>query len=176
MHSEKEIIDGCIRNESRFQQILYDKYAGKMYGICLRFAKSRFEADDILQESFIKIFKNLHRFKHSGSFEGWVRRTFVNTSINYYKKNLKHSQTQDIDDQWDLSSQQEDPIAKISADDLLKLIHELPDGYRMVFNLYVIEGYSHREIGELMGISEGTSKSQLARARKSLQQKVNELY
>jgi RNA polymerase sigma-70 factor (ECF subfamily) len=176
MLSDKEIIDGCLRNEPYFQKILYDKYAKKMYGICLRFAKNRYEADDILQEAFVKIFKNLSRFTHSGSFEGWIRRTFVNTSINYYKKHSKYNQTQNIDEQWDLSSNLENPVQKISAEDLLTLINELPDGYRMVFNLFIIEGYSHGEISEMMGISEGTSKSQLARARKTLQRKIEELY
>ncbi len=176
MFSDKEIIEGCLRKEARFQQLLYQKYSRKMYGICLRFAKNRYEADDILQEAFVKIFKNLSRFTHSGSFEGWIRRTFVNTAINYYKKNVKHSQTEDIDEQWEISSRNETPVQKMSAEDLLQLIHSLPDGYRMVFNLFVIEGYSHSEIGEMLGISEGTSKSQLARARKVLQIKIEKLY
>ncbi|MCB0805790.1 MAG: sigma-70 family RNA polymerase sigma factor [Bacteroidales bacterium] len=146
-----------------------------MYGVCLRFAKNKMEADDILQEGFIKVFINLKTFRNEGSLEGWIRRTIVNTAINMYKKNVKYQQDVEID-KADIKQHAEmSAFEDIAAEELLKLIGELPVGYKMVFNLNIIEGYTHKEIGELLGVSENTSKSQLSRARQTLQRKLAEL-
>jgi RNA polymerase sigma-70 factor (ECF subfamily) len=143
-----------------------------MYGICLRFARNTLEADDILQEGFIKVFSFLKDFRHDGSLEGWIRRTIVNTAINYYNSKQKEWNETSIDKVGAFPSFAEDAIEKISTTDLLKIIQELPEGYRMVFNLYVIEGYNHHEIAEMLNISENTSKSQLSRARAALQERL----
>lgn len=169
---DKPFIDKLRKNDGKAQQTFYQKLAPKMYGICLRFAADRAEADDILQEGFIRVFTHLKDFRGDGSLEGWVRRTIVNTAINFYKKRIKRGLSTDlayIKETTDNSSQ---IIEKMAADELLELISSLPDGYRTVFNLNIIEGYTHKEIGEMLNISENTSKSQLSRARVSLQKKL----
>lgn len=175
MHSEEKLIHRCLTNDVKAQEEFYRRFAPKMYGVCLRFAKSRMEADDFLQEGFIKVFTNLSSFRNEGSLEGWIRRTIVNTAINLIKKNSKYLQDIEIE-KADLVPQAEaGPVENLGAGELLELIAELPVGYRMVFNLNVIEGYTHKEIGELLNISENTSKSQLSRARVTLQRKIAEL-
>ena len=134
------------------------------------------EAQDIMQEGFIRVFTNLKSFRGDGSLEGWVRRTIVNTAINIYNKNLNFSRYLDIDQIEGAEIVEEDIIGNISEKELLKVIQELPEGYRLVFNLYVIEGYNHKEIGKMLNISENTSKSQLSRARASLKIKIKNQY
>lgn len=170
---QDQLIKKVIKGNSKAQKMFYDMFAPKMYGVALRYARDRDEANDILQEGFVKIFGNLATFRSEGSLEGWVRRTIVNTAINYYKKNAKHQHQADIDkvmifEESDVVS----VVDKMSADELMQKISELPDGYRAVFNLNVIEGYTHKEIGEMLDISENTSKSQLARARSYLQKRI----
>ncbi len=143
-----------------------------MYGICLRFAFATEDADDILQDGFIRVFKHIKDFRGEGSLEGWVRRTIVNTAINYYKKKIKQGVSVDLDFVQGKIKEESKVVEKMSADELLELISELPPGYRTVFNLNAIEGYTHKEIGRLLEISENTSKSQLSRARVSLQKKL----
>lgn len=143
-----------------------------MYGVCLRFARNTLEADDILQEGFIKVFTFLKDFRQEGALEGWIRRTIINTAINYYHSRLDDWNEISIEKAEVYQASSEDILDKIATNDLLKLIMELPEGYRLVFNLYAIEGYSHHEIAEMLNISENTSKSQLSRARASLQQKI----
>ena len=175
MHSEKDFIKKCLNNDAKAQETLYRFYAPKMYGICLRFAKNKMDADDILQEGFIKIFTNLKKFRSEGSFEGWIRRTIINTAINQYKKNLRDLNNITIEHINITDKINDDIISKLSVDELLELINELPDGYRTVFNLNVIEGYTHKEIGKMLNISENTSKSQLSRAKHNLKKKVIKL-
>ncbi|MCD4664108.1 MAG: RNA polymerase sigma factor [Bacteroidales bacterium] len=175
MYSEEDLIDQCLTNNARAQEAFYRRYAPKMYGVCLRFAKNKMEADDILQEGFIKIYLNLKTFRKEGSLEGWVRRTIVNTAINYYKKNAKYLKDIEIGQAEILHNNVYGALDALSVEELLCLVKELPAGYRMVFNLNVIEGYTHKEIGHLLGISENTSKSQLSRARQTLQRKFAEL-
>lgn len=151
---------------------LYDSYAPKMFGVCLRYAKNQMEAEDILQDAFIKVFSNLHRFKFQGSFEGWLRRTIVNTAINNYKKNLKHAREMDINDIEAENQKEEKVLDRMSADEILAIVQTLPEGYRVVFNLNVLEGYTHKMIGEMLDISENTSKSQLLRAKRLLREKL----
>lgn len=146
-----------------------------MYGVCLRYAKDSTEAEDNLQEGFIKVFTNLKAFRYDGSFEGWIRRIMINVSL---EKLRKHHLLYPVEDVaiYDSVNFSDDVIAKISADDLMKLIQELPPRYRLVFNLYVIEGLSHQEIAKEMTITQGTSKSNLARARDILKKKVHETF
>ncbi len=171
MISDKTLIHKCMKNDSDAQELLYRNYASKMYGVCLRFTKNKMDADDTLQDGFIKVFNSLRNYKYEGSFEGWIRRIMINTAINHYKKSLHHYNEIDVDD-IQINNNDESALDRLSAIDLLKLIKTLPDGYRMVFNLYAIEGYNHIEVGKMLGISKNTSKSQLSRARKFLQDKI----
>jgi RNA polymerase sigma factor (sigma-70 family) len=175
MYSEEDLINRCLNNEARAQEDFYRRFAPKMYGVCMRFAKNQMKADDILQEGFIKVFTNLKSFRNEGSLEGWVRKTIVNTAINLYKKNLKHQKDTDIEQAEVVQNFEQSSLDKISVQELMDIIRDLPTGYRVVFNLNVIEGYSHKEISRLLEISENTSKSQLSRARQALQKKLFEL-
>lgn len=172
MYTDKELIEKCLENDPRAQEFLYKRFSRRMYGVCLRFARNTLEADDILQEGFIKVFTFLKDYRQDGSLEGWVRRTFVNTAINYYHSKENEWKETSIDKAVTIPSVTEDILSQISAADLLDIIRELPEGYRMVFNLYVIEGYNHQEIAEMLHISENTSKSQLSRARMALQERL----
>lgn len=156
------------------QEELYNRFSGKMYAVCLRYANNAEDAQDLLQEGFIKVFRNLHRFRAEGSFEGWIRRVFVNSSIEHYRK--KSLQLSRVSDKEESTIEDADISAldTLAEKDIINLVQDLSPGYRTVFNLYVVEGYSHKEIGDMLGISEGTSKSQLARARSILQKKVSE--
>lgn len=152
--------------------IIYRHFAPKMFGICLRFAKNRMDAEEILQEGFIKIFTKLSEFRNEGSFEGWIRRTIINTAINYYKKNLRHLMDTDVTDCEIADRSLLDIYCSLSMKELLNMVQKLPTGYRTVFNLNVIEGYTHKEIGEMLNISDNTSKSQLNRAKAILRKKI----
>jgi RNA polymerase sigma factor (sigma-70 family) len=156
------------------QEELYNRFAGKMYAVCLRYSNNADDARDLLQDGFIKVYRNLHRFRAEGSFEGWVRRVFVNSSIEHFRK--KAVQLATVTDREESTIEDTDISAldNLAEQDIINLVQELSPGYRTVFNLYVIEGYSHKEIGDQLGISEGTSKSQLARARAILQKKVSQ--
>ena len=162
--TESDLIRGSINGDRRMQELLYKTFSAKMYGVCLRYAGNAEDAQDILQEGFIKVFRNLDRFRAEGSFEGWIRRIFVNTAIEHYRRTVNmypvsESQENNVEDK-DWSA-----FDKLAVKDLMKLIQDLSPGYRAVFNLYVVEGYTHKDIAAMMGISEGTSKSQLARAK-----------
>ncbi|MEZ5082804.1 MAG: sigma-70 family RNA polymerase sigma factor [Bacteroidales bacterium] len=164
-----------LQNDNKSKDLLYRHFAPKMYGICLRFAGNQMEADDILQEGFIKIFTKIKDFRNEGSLEGWIRRTIINTAINYYRRNLKYARMNNLDDMEITDSRETDIYSRISREELVNMIQELPVGYRTVFNLNVIEGYTHKEIGEMLNISDNTSKSQLTRARTVLQRKIKSL-
>lgn len=170
-YDETELINGCRRQERRFQEALYKLYASKMYAVCLRYADNSHYAEDILQEGFIKVFNNISKFREEGSFEGWIRRIMVNTAIEFIRKTAAYAKELVIEKVWNIKDDF-DVIDKLCADDLMKIIQSLPAGYRTVFNLYAIEGYTHKDISVMLGISEGTSKSQLARARYLLQSKL----
>ena len=143
-----------------------------MFGLCLQYADNHDDAKDILQDGFIKVFQKLDQFKHKGSFEGWIRRIMINTALERYRSQLHlYPITESMMSKDDLLY--EEVFERLTANDLIKLVQELPPRYRMVFNLYAIEGYTHKDIGEMMGIATGTSKSNLARARIILQKKVN---
>ncbi len=171
---EKKLIQACIAEDKTAQRFLYEQFSPKMYFLCLRYAKSEAEAQDILQDGFIKVFDKLSSFRFKGSFEGWIRRIMVNTALNYIRKKSHQEEVIGLEDYQDqvVSSK---AISKLSEQELLKLIQQLPDGYRMVFNLYVIEGYSHKEIAEKLAISANTSRSQLAKSRKWMQAELLKL-
>jgi len=134
-------------------------------GICLRYAYTSFEAGDIFHDAFVKVFKYINSYKGQGSFEGWMRHIFVNTAINHFHKNKKHYYHDDNSEYDHVPDLPEDALSKLAVEELLKLINKLPEGYKMVFNLYVVEGYSHKEIADMLQVSEGTSKSQLSKAK-----------
>lgn len=171
--SDSDIIQGCIAGDPRMQETLYRKYSARMYAVCLRYAGSADDARDILQEGFVKVYRNLGKFRAEGSFEGWMRRIFVNTAIEQHRgRTLQTGSLTDREEQVDDGGW--NALDGLALEDLMRMIRSLPDGYRTVFNLYAVEGHSHKEIGEMLGISEGTSKSQLARARKALQEMIGD--
>jgi RNA polymerase sigma-70 factor (ECF subfamily) len=174
MHSEKELVEQCLKGNPKSQEALYKQYAPRMYGVCMRYARNTLEADDILQEGFIKVFNFLKDYRQQGSLEGWIRRIVVNTAINYYRSKIHEWDEVNIEKVSGSPNLETSEIDNLSRDELLAQIQKLPEGYRLVFNLYVIEGYNHPEIGRLLNISENTSRSQLSRARASLREKITQ--
>jgi RNA polymerase sigma factor (sigma-70 family) len=159
--------------------MLYETFYGKMFNVCLRYARDREEAQDMVQEGYIRVFKNIHQYDHQGSFEGWVRKVMVTTAINYFRKNNLRSITDYVDSEILLTMGNHDDVmedshsvSQLKANDLLAIIQKLPPVYKMVFNLNAIEGYTHKEISEMMGINESTSRSNLAKARAKLQEMI----
>jgi len=176
MMSDRQIIELCAKYDRKAQQMLYDKYSRLLLGVCLRYATDKAEAEDILQDSFLKIFHNIKDFTGSGSFIGWLRKVAVNTAITHYHKNLKYRYHVDIEEyvsvETGITSFEEDYF---TSDELYKVLNELPTGYRMVFNLYAVEGYKHKEIAEILGIDTNTSKSQYSRAKAVIRDKLEKL-
>lgn len=169
----KKIIKGCLSGNRRDQELLYRRYSPALYTTSLQYTGNDEEARDVLQEGFVKVFNNLSQYKGDGSFEGWMRRIIINTALEKFRRRYALYRVDDIDciDEPEANPDTED-YAGLEAMDLLEIVRELPPKYRMVFNLYAIEGYSHKEISEMMKISEGTSKSNLSRARGILQRKL----
>jgi len=173
MFDEKKILLQCIKNNSQAQRILYEKYAPGLLGVCMRFTGNRPEAEDILQEGFVKVFLNIKDFEGRSSLIGWMRRIIINTAITHYHKNLKHQYHADIDDIKEKNiGDFEIGDLEFTREEILNVIAELPAGYKMVFNLYALEGYKHKEIAEQLKIDVNTSKSQYSRARKLIQTKL----
>lgn len=168
---ESDLISGCIDGDRRMQEELYRRFSPRMYAVCLRYAGSAEEAEDILQEGFIKIFKKLNTFRSEGSFEGWIRRIFVNTAIEHFRRKRYLQPVTDKEENT-LEGNYLSVLDNLAERDILELVQQLSPGYRTVFNMYVVEGYTHKEIGDMLGISEGTSKSQLSRAKVILQDMV----
>jgi RNA polymerase sigma factor (sigma-70 family) len=166
------ILAACIDGNRNAQRLLYEHFSAKMFGVCLRYASDYHNAEDILQESFVKVFNNLDKYRGSGSFEGWLKRICINTAIEHCRKAKAWQHTCELEDAC-ASSAEVSANSRLAKDELLKLVQRLPMGYRTIFNLYAIEGYSHKEIAEMLRISEGTSKSQLARARDTLQKMLH---
>ncbi|MCC8424208.1 RNA polymerase sigma factor [Mucilaginibacter sp. UR6-11] len=172
-----ELITRCKAGERKAQEMLYKQFASGMLGVCMRYATDKMEAEDMLQNGFIKIFKKLDDYRGEGSFEGWVRRIMVHSAIEYYRKHHKMIQVMDVNEMGNEPSVNPAAMANMGVKDLMGIIQQLSPGYKMVFNLYAIEGYSHKEIAEMVGITEGASKSQLSRARailKGLVLKMND--
>jgi RNA polymerase sigma-70 factor (ECF subfamily) len=173
MNSDSDILKGCIKGRPSAQRELYEKYSRILLGICIRYAGSVEEAEDILQEGFVKIFLNIDHFKGEGSLVAWMRRIMINTAITAYHKALKHRYHDDIEEIRETNMTQVTwNEADFTAEELKNIILRMPDGYRMVFNLYAIEGYKHREIAVMLSIDENTSKSQYSRARRWLQDRL----
>ena len=174
---EQQLITGCKEGKSWAQKAVYDRYAAAMMSVCVRYVTDRETARDLLQEGFIKLFTKIDSFTGAGAFGGWVRRIFVTTSLEYLRQNDALKQSASIEEYGNyIENDDVTVLQKISADDLMACVAELSEGYRTVFNLYAIEGYSHAEIAEMLGISEATSRSQFMRARKILQKNVLSLH
>ena len=176
MINEEQLIKRCIRRERSAQKLLFETYSGILLGICMRFVKDKAEAEDILQEGFLKIFLNIRDFTARGSLVNWMKKIMVNTAITYYHKTKKHYNQADIEEvqevgivgyKWE--------NADFTSEELLKVINDLPEGYKIVFNLYAIEGFKHKEIAALMDIDINTSKSQYSRAKKLIRKRLGEL-
>lgn len=172
--NEQQLITGCKAQERKAQKELYDTYARRMMAVCLRYVNDRERASDLLQEGFIRVFTAIDSYAGNGSFEGWIRRIMVNVCLESLRRTDILRDAVDLADTAETISGDVSPISKISEKELRQLIAALPDGFRTVFNLFAIEGYSHKEISEMLHINEGTSRSQYNRARQVLQRKVNE--
>lgn len=168
--SEEELIRRCIANERQYQELLYRKYADNMYNVCLAYNNNEDEACDILQEGFIKVFRKLEQFNFESSLKGWIRRIIVNTALDHYRKQKRHEEKLESYTQVAVSRNIGNVLDTINAQDLISLVNELPSRAAIVLKLYAIEGYNHKEIAEKLDITEGTSKSQLHRARTLLKQ------
>lgn len=169
---EKQLIEGCIEGDRKAQKALYDKYSRRMMAVCLRYVKDTEDARDLMQEGFIKLFTNIQKFMGEGSFDGWVRRIFVNAALERLRQHDVLKDASDISELEYAEIPDESTVSEVSADEIMKCVRALPDGFRTVFNLFAIEGYSHKEIGEQLNITESTSRSQYMRARKLLQKMI----
>ncbi len=165
----------CIKGDPRAQRELFEMYAPKMMGVCLRYMKDQMQAEDVLQDGFVKVFTKLQKYEGNGSLEGWVRRIMVNTALDHLRKSNKFNANISMDDVDYKVESDSDALSDLMEEDLLKLIQDMPDGYKTVFNMFAIEGYSHKEISDQLGISENTSKSQYSRAKAYLRTKLEEL-
>jgi len=169
---EKQLIDGCIKGDRKAQKALYDKYSHRMLAVCLRYVKDMEDARDLLQEGFIKLFSNIHQYAGGGLFEGWVRKIFVNCALERLRQQDVLKNAVDIHDADYADIPDETAVAQLSAEEIMAYVRSLPDGFRTVFNMFAIEGYSHKEIGLKLNITESTSRSQYMRARKILQKMI----
>jgi RNA polymerase sigma-70 factor (ECF subfamily) len=181
VYSDSEIIQGCKKQERQFQEHLYNRYASKMFGVCLRYAPNRDVANDIFQEGFIKVFQNIHQFKGESALSSWMYRVFVTTAINYIQRTLKTRFEVSMNEQL---NEREEPINDeerehwlnhISREEALAMVQELPEKYRLIINLYAIDKMSHQEISALLGITETSSRSQLSRARRLLSDQLKQV-
>jgi len=168
--TEEAILLGCLKNEAAAQRELYNRYSPKMLAVCFRFAHNREDAEDMLQEGFIKVFSQMHTFQNKGAFEGWIRRIVVHTCINHLKKNKRFSENIDILHAGSVQIREESVPSIVQAKQIVDCIRILPLGYRTVLNLYAIEGYSHKEIASMLDIEESTSRSQYTRAKQMLEE------
>jgi len=173
--NDEQLVNKCLEKDTLAQKQLFEFYSKRMMGVCLRYAKDSEEAQDILQMGFIKVFEKLDMYKHQGSLEGWIRKVIVNTALDNIRKNKKLMNNVEIDKvDYQLQNYDENILESLSARDLLRVIQEMPPGFRTVFNMFVIEGFSHKEIAEELNISVSTSKSQFSRARAYMKKKLIE--
>lgn len=166
--TDEELIDKCLGGDQRAQKELFDKFSRKMMSVCMRYIHDREQAEDVLQDGFVKVFTHLKSFKRQGSFEGWIRRTMVNTALDHLRKAKNLHIDADISEAEFLAGEDEKVVGKMRVEELMQLISEMPPGYRTVFNMYAIEGYSHQEIADELGVTESTSKTQYRKARNYL--------
>ena len=171
-YTSDELITRCKAGERKAQELLYKQFAAKMLGVCMRYATDKMEAEDMLQIGFVKVFQKINDYRGEGAFEGWIRRIMIHSALGYYRKHHKMMKMVDLDDASNETSAMPLATADLAAKDLVILIQQLPPGYRIVFNLFAIDGYSHKEIAGMIGISEGASKSQLSRARNVLKEQI----
>jgi RNA polymerase sigma factor (sigma-70 family) len=164
----QKLVRDCLRGKLQAQRELYELFAKSMLGICYRYTRSVKDAEDVLQEGFVKVFHNLSQYKNEGELGGWIRRIMVNTALNFLKRNRRYQEEMYFTEEYLHPVVDDDPVIRIQAKELADLIRQLPHGYQVIFNLHAVEGYSHVEIGELLGISDGTSRSQYSRARNLL--------
>ncbi len=164
----QKLVKDCLKGRLQAQRELYELFAKEMLGVCYRYTRSIRDAEDVLQEGFVKVFHNLSQYRSEGELGGWVRRIMVNTALNFLKRNRKYQQEMFFTEEYLHPVTDDNPVIKIQAKEIADLIRQLPQGYQVIFNLHAIEGYSHVEIGEMLGISDGTSRSQYARARNLL--------
>ena len=172
MLDERTLVDGCQNQDRAAQRLLYERFAGKLFAVCKRYVKDPDEAADVLQDSFVKVFRHMDQFRFECPLEAWLKRIAINTALKHLRKNKPFEHMTDVDEVANFLPQNADVLPTLNYQYLLQLVQQLPTGCRTVFNLYAIEGYTHPEIAALMGISEGTSKSQFFRARGLLQQKL----
>jgi RNA polymerase sigma factor (sigma-70 family) len=173
MINDRQILEGCLKHDKRSQKMLFEKYSGMLMGICIRYATDIPEAEDILQESLLKIFINIREYSGEGSFTGWMRRIVINTAITYYHKNLKHKHYVEIEELYSSEVGEDIPDSRFTSDELQKVLDQLPPGYKVIFNLYAVEGYKHKEIAEMLDIDINTSKSQYSRARSFIRKRLD---
>ncbi len=174
-NKEQHIIKGCIKGDKKSQYALYEMFRRDVMGICMRYSRDRSEAEDMMQEGFIKVYSDLYQYRPIGPLGGWIRRVVVNSCLRYIRKRKRLVFNEFSGMQTELMPTNEDVVSDLGAQDLMKLVQQLPDGYRLVFNLYVVEGYSHQEIAEQLGISVNTSKSQLSRAKANLRKTIEKI-
>ena len=173
---ELQLIEGCRKGDRRAQKALYETFSRKMMSVCLRYVSDWETARDLLQEGFVKVFTHIDSYTGNGSFEGWIRKIFVNSALEYLRHADVLRESTDLDQTAEVAQTDSSPLSDISAAELMQLIQSLPTGFRTIFNLFAIEGYSHKEISERLHITESTSRSQYTRAKQLLQRKVNALY
>lgn len=173
--NNETLVKECVSGNAKAQRMLFDRFSAKMLGVAIRYIKDKERAEDVLQDAFIKVFKNLKKFKHDGSLEGWIRRIVVNTALDQLRKNKKRQGDLELDDSFVEITTNNFTEERLQAESLIKIVQQLPDGYRTVFNLFAIEGYSHKEIAKKLNISENTSKSQYSRAKTVLREILNKL-
>lgn len=166
--SDEELVEGCVRKDAKAQRYLFDTYSRRLMGVCSRYCDSREEAEDVLQEGLIKIFERIGSFRGNGSLEGWMRKIVVNTALDHFRKQKAFRNSFDINEMEHVAGVTDHVLESMDVRDMMKVIKELPTGFRTVFNLYAIEGYHHKEIADMLGITESTSKSQYSRARSHL--------
>ena len=168
--TDEELVKECLNNNQKAQKELFVKYSSVMFGVCMRYTSSKNDAEDVLQEAFIKVFNKLEKYSNKGSFEGWIRRIVVNTALDFIRKNKKMQLNSSIDDVGYGLKNDQYVVENLTARELMKIIQNIPIGYRTIFNMYAIEGYSHKEIAKELDISESNSKSQLSRARSTIKE------
>lgn len=164
----RRLVKECLKGKAQAQRELYELFAETMLGVCYRYTRSVRDAEDVLQEGFVKVFRHLDQYKHEGELGAWIRRIMVNTALNFLKRNRKYQEEMFFTEEYLHPVTDDDPAVRMNAKEIADLIRQLPQGYQVIFNLYAVEGYSHVEIGEMLGISDGTSRSQYARARNLL--------
>ncbi len=174
MLDDKQLIRKCLKNKEYAFQELYKRFSSNMFGVCLRYARNYHDAEDLLHDGFIRVIENMESYRGEGSLNGWMRKIMITTAINYYRKKNKGNFEIDIHNVVINDDKYEDIISYLSTQELLDYIQSMPDGYRTIFNMYVIEGYKHVEIAKMLGISENTSKTQLQKARKALMIKIKD--